>query len=264
MIGFFDSGVGGLTVLQSVHKRLPQYATIYFGDQAHAPFGDKTHDQITEYTWAGVEWLFAQGCTLVILACNSASAQALRIIQQTKLQAYPGRRVLGVIRPTVEALAHDGAKRVAIFSTLATEKSHAYIHEFHKLAPHMYVYGQACEQWATLIEQGKANTQEMYDDIHKELSRLEQTHPSTEAILLGCTHYPLIADRIAEQTAIPIFEQGEIIAASLEAYLQRHPEIETSLEKDGERQYFTTGDVEQMNHISERFGFPVHWQHVSL
>jgi glutamate racemase len=140
MIGFFDSGVGGLTILKAVHERMPEYDTYYLGDTAHAPYGNKTREEIFDLTWDGCKQLFAQGCGLVILACNTASAAALREIQQTKLAEYPGKSVLGIIRPTVEALARHGHKRIAVLSTIATKNSGAYEKEFAKIDPTISVY----------------------------------------------------------------------------------------------------------------------------
>lgn len=246
MIGFFDSGVGGLTVLKDVHKLLPDYSTMYLGDSARAPYGDKTHDQLTEFAWQGVKYLFDHGCPLVIVACNSASAQALRTIQQTKMQEYPKHRVLGVIRPTVEELG----KRyniVGILATQATVGSESYMREFKNVNQKIKVAQHACPKWGPLVEEGLAHTESTNKIVDEDLKVLLQDEPNVEAILLACTHYPVLYDYIRSilPKHIDLYEQGPLVATSLADYLGRHPEVEECLEKGGERKYFTTGDPEK-------------------
>ncbi|MEK7473385.1 MAG: glutamate racemase [Patescibacteria group bacterium] len=237
MIGFFDSGVGGLTVLEHVHRRLPAYDTFYFGDTAHAPFGNKTHEEIFEYTWEGCKRLFNEGCGLVIVACNSASSSALRRIQQERLSEYPGKRVLGVIRPTVEELARKGHKEIAVLSTVATKASGAYVKEFEKLNADIHVISHACPNWAPLVEQGMTDLSETKADVERELQALDAVSKTYDAILLGCTHYPVLLPLIkaALPRPVPVYEQGPIVAESLADYLNRHPEIESTLTKNSKR-----------------------------
>lgn len=266
MIGFFDSGVGGLTVLEEVHRRLPRYDTLYLGDAANAPYGTKTHAELVTLAWRGTRWLFDQGCALVIIACNSASARALREIQQTKLDAYPAKRVLGIIRPTVEALSRRGHRRIAVLSTVATRDSGAYAAEFAKYDPDILVLAHACPNWVTFVEEGKTETPEAVQDVEREIRVLQQ-QGSFDAVLLACTHYPYLKHHV-ERTlanAIPVFNQDELVAASLEDYLHRHPELETQLEKNALYQYVTTGDAALASRVaSERFGFDVRFKETGL
>lgn len=243
-IGIFDSGVGGLKILTALHKRLPQYDTLYLSDSARAPYGPRTHEELVEFTWQAAERLFAHDCDLMIVACNSASASALREIQQTKLAAYPGKRILGIIRPTVEYLAEAGYINIATLSTEATRKSAAYTHEFHKINPAIQVHSQACPNWAALVEAGKAHSPEAENDVAAEISRLLENAPHTEAVLLACTHYPYLAPFIKKYLPanIQVFNQGDIVADSLANYLLRHPEIENKISQTNTQQYFCTGN----------------------
>jgi glutamate racemase len=260
MIGFFDSGVGGLTVLEEVHKLIPEYDTIYLGDSVHAPYGKRPHKELVELTWTGVKWLFDQGCDLVIVACNSASASALREIQQTKLSDYPGKRVLGVIRPTVEELSKKGFKNILVLSTQATKDSGAYVAEFKKENPDIHVIPHACLKWASLVEAGAVGTPEMRKEVQKELRKVQ--NQDFDAVLLACTHYPFLIPDIETMVPfdVPVYAQGELVAKSLQDYLNRHSEIESKLEKSAKYQYFTTGDKGRVDVIAtERFGFNVHF-----
>ena len=237
MIGFFDSGVGGLTILKAVHERMPEYDTYYLGDTAHAPYGNKTQEEIFDLTWDGCKQLFAHGCDLVIIACNTASSTALRRIQQTKLAKYPGKKVLGIIRPTVEALAHLGHKRIAVLSTIATKNSGAYEKEFAKPDPTISVYSQACPNWVAFVENRQTDSTEAREDVKREMEILKREAPDAEAVLLACTHFPYLASPIREALGkeMPIYEQGALVAEALVEYLKRHPEIEMGLEKSGKR-----------------------------
>lgn len=267
MIGFFDSGIGGLTVEQEVIKRLPAYSTIYLGDNAHAPYGEKSHDELVDLTWRGVSWLFDQGCELVIVACNTASAQALRTIQQTKLGSNPKKRILGVIRPTVEELAKHQFKRIAIFSTPATKKSEAYVHEFSKLDPTIEVISFAFPDWVRLIESAMAGSREMQKKIANDLAEQKVKKAEPQAVLLACTHYPYVkADVESELAGIPVFDQGTIVAASLENYLERHPDIEQRLRKGTAHRYVTTGHAGSVSRSAQvEFRFTnVKFEHVDL
>jgi glutamate racemase len=229
MIGFFDSGMGGLTILEAVKKRLPNLKTRYLGDYEHAPYGNKTREEILALTWAGCEKLFAEGCKLVIIACNTATANALREIQQTKLQAYPGRNVLGIIRPTVEAFATSGHKNIAVLSTVATKNSQAYENEFAKINPDIRVHSHACPNWVGFVEAKQIESPEAIADVKREIAALEAEFPSMDAILLGCTHFPYLETSIADSLSrpVPIYKQGEIVADSLADYLERHISLYT-------------------------------------
>ncbi len=225
MIGFFDSGVGGLTILDAVKKRLPQIQTTYLADTEHAPYGGKPQDEILELTWRGCEELFHRGCDLVILACNTASSSALRIIQQERLGKYPEKRVLGIIRPTVEALAHKGYGRVVVLSTQATKDSGAFMKEFAQLDPGVQVISHACPTWVPLIEAGKAGTEEMLEEVAREIKAMEAEAGEYDAVILGCTHYPYVKKEIEQSLTrhVPVIDQTGIVAESLALYLKRHP-----------------------------------------
>ncbi len=229
MIGFFDSGIGGLTILEAVKRRLPGLETRYHADREHAPYGNKTRGEILEWTWAGCETLFAKGCDLVIIACNTASANALREIQQKRLQKYPGKNVLGIIRPTAEALSGLGHRHVAVLGTVATKKSGAYEAEFAHLNPEITTYSHACPNWVGFVETGRAESPEAEADVRAEIANMEAEAPDTDAILLGCTHFPYLKTQIADALtkAVPIYEQGDIVAASLAGYLERHKSLYT-------------------------------------
>lgn len=263
MIGFFDSGVGGLTILEHVHRALPDFDTLYLGDTAHAPYGNRTHDELVRLTWAGCEWLFAQGCELIIIACNTASATALREIQQTKLDPNPARRILGVIRPTVEAISKRGHRRIVVLSTTATAQSGAYVKEFEKFDPDIRVISHACPNWAPMIEAGKTDTQEMCADVDREVRAAEAEAGEYDAVLLACTHYPYVKTSVekALSSAISVYDQGPLVAESLRDYIHRHPEIEARIAKKEIRAYFTTGNPVHASRIAtERFGFDVRFE----
>jgi len=266
-IGFFDSGVGGLTVSEAVRVALPDYDMVYLGDTARAPYGARRHDQLVEFTWQGCLWLFERGCELIIIACNSASAGALREIQQKRLPDYPGKRALGVIRPTVEELSKRGFSNVLVLSTSATQKSQAYPREFAKINPTILVQSHACPRWVALVEAGKAGTQDMRDEVKRELSTLSPLEKNSDAILLACTHYPFIKKDIdhAFDQAVPIFDQGDLVAASLVDYLRRHPEIASGLSRHGQRAYFVTGSAEVAQKTAQDFlGYMVNFRQAKL
>ena len=244
MIGVFDSGVGGLTVLREIHKALPAYSTIYFGDGANAPYGEKTHEEIARLTWRGVDLLFQKGCPLVILACNSASAQALREIQQNQLKQYPGRRVLGVIIPTVEEFHERGYKNILVLGTPATVSSQSYVKEFEKADDSISIAQYACPRWVPLVEAGELDSSVARQVVQEDVEQALAVAPGTEAILLGCTHYPYLYDLIREVVPerIAIYDQGSIVAKKLMDYLKRHPEMDELLEKKGKREVFSSKD----------------------
>lgn len=250
MIGIFDSGYGGLTVLRAIHNALPSYATVYLGDNARAPYGDKTDEEILEYTRQGVETLFHRGCTIVILGCNTASAAALRKLQQEWLPvAYPQRRILGIVVPTVEAISALPHEHVGVLATAHTVATRAYEREIHKLNPAITVTQYACNNLAGMIEANGAESEAVKQEAKK---CVESLISSPQAVLLGCTHYEFIADYIAsllpEGTAL--IRQPNIVANSLQGYLTRHPELESQLIKTAERTYLTTGNPEEVSRKS--------------
>lgn len=260
MIGFFDSGVGGLTIIDAVHQVLPTYDTLYLGDSANAPYGSKEHHDLVHHTWNGVRWLLAHGCELVIIACNTASTTALREIQQTRLADYPQQRVLGIIRPTVEELATRGFKKIVVLATPAAAASGAYAREFEKENSTIEVHVHDCERWAPMIEDGLVGTEEMQQEIRREIKNLEREVSNYDAVLLACTHYAYVAGDVEATLSIPVpvFKQGDIVARSLQEYLLRHPEIERALTRNAHRRYFTTGDPALASMIaSNRFGVTV-------
>jgi len=259
-IGVFDSGYGGLTVFREIKSRLPQYDYIYLGDNARTPYGNRSFETIHRFTWEAVQWLFAQGCPLVILACNTASAKALRTIQQQDLPQSddPSRRVLGVIRPTTEllgALSHSG--NVGILGTEGTVRSGSYLIELQKYWPDLHVYQQACPMWVPLIETGMHNSEGADFFVDYYLNALFSQSPDIDTVLLACTHYPLLLPKLnllapPEKTFIP---QGPIVAESLVDYLQRHPSMESRLSCNGAISFYTTDNVEDFdNHAATFWG----------
>ncbi len=245
-IGVFDSGYGGLTVLKELEKALPQYDYLYLGDNARAPYGTRSFDTVYEYTLQAVKWLFDEGCPLVILACNTASAKALRNIQQKDLPGLDAtRRVLGVIRPTAEIagkLTKSG--NIGVLGTQGTVSSHSYILELQKFFPDVNVYQEACPMWVPLVENNEHDKPGADYFVKQHLDNLLAQCPEMDAIFLACTHYPLLLDKI--NTYIPegmqVFEQGSIVAESLFHYLERHPEMRTRL-STGSTRNFTTTDL---------------------
>lgn len=247
-IGIFDSGFGGLTVFKSIAERLPNYNYIYLGDNARSPYGDHSFETVYQYTLESVEWLFKQGCPLVILACNTASAKALRNIQQLDLpKKYPNNRVLGVIRPTAEVIGSMSAsKAIGVLGTRGTIKSESYLIEINKFFPEVKVYQQSCPMWVPLIENGEHEREGADYFVKKYLDALLQPSTNIDTILLACTHYPLLIPKIKKliPTNIKLVSQGDIVAASLANYLARHPEIEKGLGQEKEQVFYTTGDAQ--------------------
>src|SRR5476651_1808422 len=228
-IGIFDSGYGGLTVFRSIFQQLPAYDYIYIGDNARAPYGNRSFKTIHQYTWECVHWMFKQGCPLVILACNTASAKALRTIQQQDLKSVdPAKRVLGVIRPTAEVIGnHTQTKEIGVLGTRGTVQSGSYLIEIGNFFPDVKVYQQACPLWVPLIENGEYDKTGADYFVKQYLEQVLAQSPGIDTLLLACTHYPLLLDKInaflpAYVKAIP---QGDIVARSLVDYLQRHPEM---------------------------------------
>lgn len=268
-IGVFDSGYGGLTVLKEIVKRLPSYDYIYLGDNARAPYGTRSFDTVYEYTLQSVEWLLRQGCPLVILACNTASAKALRTIQQNDLPKHSdNRRVLGVIRPSAEIIGnYTTTKHVGILGTNGTVESQSYPIEIEKFFPVIKVYQHACPLWVPLVENNEYASPGADYFIKKDVDELMNISPEIDIILLACTHYPLLKDKIKKYIpkGVELISQGEIVAASLENYLFRHPEIDKKCSKNGKMQFFTTDSPKDFDkHSAIFFGKKVNSIHIEL
>jgi glutamate racemase len=266
-IGVFDSGYGGLTVLKEIVARLPQYDYCYLGDNARAPYGTRSFDTVYHYTLECVQWFFAQGCPLVILACNTASAKALRTIQQNDLpRIAPHNRVLGVIRPTSEIIGqYTTHRQVGILGTNGTVQSQSYPIEIGKFFPDVQVFQQACPMWVPLIENNEYNSPGADYFVQQSINQLLAQSPDIDTLLLACTHYPLLINKIQQftPTGIRILSQGSIVADSLANYLHRHPEMETRLSRGNTRRFCTTDSAEDFeNHATTFFGAPVNAEHV--
>jgi glutamate racemase len=267
MIGVFDSGYGGLTVLRKLVEKLPAYDYLYLGDNARAPYGTRSYDTVYRYTLEAVEWLFRQGCPLVILACNTASAKALRTIQQRVLPGLaPDNRVLGVIRPTTEVIGNfTRSGEVGIMATSGTVQSGSYPIEIARFFPELKVYQQACPMLVPLIENNDHRNPGADYFINRYVRELKQASPRIDTILLACTHYPLVADRIsaAAGEGIRILGQDDIVAGSLADYLQRHPEMEKRLTRGGTRSFYTTDSTDDFDrHGREFFGEELFSRHL--
>lgn len=268
-IGVFDSGYGGLTVLKEIVARLPQYDYLYLGDNARAPYGNRSFETVYQYTLQCVEWFFEQGCSLVILACNTASAKALRTIQQKDLpRLAPHKRVLGVIRPTTEVIGnYSESRQVGILATVGTVASLSYPVEIGKFFPDIKVYQEACPMWVPLIENNEQDSHGADYFVKKNLHQLLEKGPLIDVALLACTHYPLMKEKIREHLPVPVklLSQGEIVATSLADYLQRHPEIEQASSREGKRHFYTTDSTEDFdNHATRFFGEAVQSSHLDL
>jgi glutamate racemase len=245
-IGIFDSGIGGLTVFRAIANLMPQYDYVYLGDNARAPYGNRSFKTIHQYTWECVQELFAMGCPLVILACNTASAKALRTIQQQNLKAeHPDKRVLGVIRPTAEVIGNfTETKHIGVLGTKGTVQSESYLLEIANFFPDVKVYQQSCPLWVPLIENGEHDKPGSDYFVKKYLDELLAQSADIDTILLACTHYPLLQQKIEAYLPdyIKVVPQGDIVAKSLVSYLKRHPDMEKQLSKTGDKQFFTTSD----------------------
>lgn len=243
-VGIFDSGYGGLTVLSKIKTLLPDYDYIYLGDNARSPYGNRSFERVYEFTLEAVKWFFDHGCHLVILACNTASAKALRTIQQVDLPKMdPDKRVLGVIRPTAEdvgCISKNG--HIGIMGTEGTIQSKSYEIEIAKLHPLTTVIGEACPMWVPLVENREYDKPGADYFIKQHVNRLLRRDPEVDTIILGCTHYPLLMDKIKQYLPknIKVISQGNVVANSLKDYLKRHPEIDTKCTKGGAVRYFTT------------------------
>ncbi len=268
-IGVFDSGYGGLTVFRAIADRLPGYDYIYLGDNARAPYGNRSFDTVHQYTLQCVQWFFSQGCPLVILACNTASAKALRTIQQNDLPAIaPDKRVLGVIRPTAEVIGnYTKTNSIGVLGTRGTINSGSYELEINKFFPAVRVHQQACPMWVPLVENGEYQSAGADYFVQKYLDELLTAAPDIDTLLLACTHYPLLIDKIRKYlpAGITVVPQGEIVANSLADYLNRHAEMESRISKQGKMHFYTTDDTADFdNHASTFFGARVRSEFVHL
>jgi glutamate racemase len=268
-IGIFDSGFGGLTVMKSILNKLPQYDYLYLGDNARAPYGNRSFDTVYRYTLQCVEWFFEKGCSLVVLACNTASAKALRSIQQNDLPRLgPGKRVLGVIRPTTEligTLSRNG--HIGIMATTGTVQSGSYLIEIEKFFPRLHVSQEACPMWVPLIENNEHNDPGADYFVKKHVVQLLEKDRQIDTILLACTHYPLLQEKIRSMLpeGVTIVSQGGIVADSLADYLKRHPEIESQCTAGGSRRFYTTDStVDFDNHATVFFGEKIQSSHLNL
>ena len=268
-IGVFDSGYGGLTVLTEIRKALPEYDYIYFGDNARAPYGNRSFDVVYEFTLEAVRFLFDKGCPLIILACNTASAKALRSIQQNDLpQIDAFKRVLGVIRPsTEETEALTSSNHVGILGTNGTVQSESYIIELKKFAPDIQVVQHACPMWVPLIENNYHESLPGKMFVKEDVERLLAKDPAIDTIILACTHYPILQDYIQELVGpkIKVVAQGPIVAKKLEYYLIAHPDMEMAISKGGSCAYFTTENKDIFNQKASQFlGIDITSEHVIL
>lgn len=268
-IGIFDSGVGGLTVLKEIIKVLPSYDYFYLGDNARTPYGSRSFETIYHYTLECVKYLFAQNCPLIILACNTASAKALRTIQQQDLpKIAPAKRVLGVIRPTAEVIGHHSKTgHVGVLGTSGTVNSESYVIEIEQQFPKLKIYQQACPMWVPLVENGEFNKPGADYFVKQSIDQLMAKSAKIDTLLLACTHYPLLIPKIRNvvNDSISILSQGEIVAESLADYLNRHPEIATQCSQDGTRRFLTTDSTNDFDaHTQLYFGEQVQSEFVEI
>jgi len=259
-IGIFDSGFGGLTVLKEIVKKLPQYDYVYLGDNARAPYGTRSFETVYNYTLECIKKLFSMNCHLVILACNTASAKALRNIQQLDLpRIAPEKRVLGVIRPTSETVGkHTKTKHVGVLGTTGTVQSDSYKIEIEKFFPNVKVFQQACALWVPLVENNEMDSPSADFFVKKYLNSLFSKSKKIDALILGCTHYPLLIKKIKKYAPknVTILSQGKIVADSLADYLYRHPEMESKCSKGGAVEFYTTDSTENFDKCATAFFGP--------
>ena len=256
-IGIFDSGYGGLTILDKIRETLPEYDYIYLGDNARAPYGTRSFEVVYEFTRQAVNKLFDMGCHLVILACNTASAKALRSIQMNDLPSIdPDRRVLGVIRPTVECVGEISKNQhIGVLATAGTIKSESYPLEIHKLFPEIQVSGTACPMWVPLVENNESQDEGADYFIRKYIDQLLSKDPQIDTVILGCTHFPILLPKIRQYIPehISVIAQGEYVAESLKDYLKRHPEMDAKCTKNGNCQFYTTEAEEKFSESASTF-----------
>ena len=256
-IGIFDSGYGGLTVFKEIQQRLPGYDYIYLGDNARTPYGTRSLEKVYQFTLQGVQYLFNQGCHLVILACNTASANALRSIQQKDLpRIAPDKRVLGVIRPTTEYLSQlTKTGHIGLCATEATVNSQSYLIEAKKYAPEVELHQQACPLWVPLVENNEGDGEAAHSLSEKYMKALMAQHDAIDTVLLACTHYPLMMDTIQAHVPdhIQVISQGKIVADSLADYLERHPQMDAKCSKTESRRFLTTDSTKSFDLKASQF-----------
>ena len=256
-IGIFDSGFGGLTIFKQIRRLLPQYDYIYLGDNARTPYGNRSFEAVLKFATEGVDYLFKQDCPLVLIACNTASAKALRSIQQQYLpKHYPERRVLGVIRPTVEVIRnYTKTNQVALWATQGTVRSESFAIEIAKHAPGVNLVQQACPMLVPLVEAGELEGDGLKYYITKYWNQTKSQIEGIDTLLLACTHYPLILPQIKAllPAAVRILSQDELVAPSLKDYLAWHPEHESKISRNGNCRYLTTDACEHFDHLGEIF-----------
>lgn len=268
-IGVFDSGYGGLTILKEIVKVLPDYDYLYMGDNARAPYGPRSFETVYQYTLEAVQWFFSQGCELVVLACNTASAKALRTIQQRDLPGIdPHKRVLGVIRPTTEVIGqYSKTAKVGILGTAGTVASDSYPIEIAKFFPQVKVYQEACPMWVPLVENDEYDKPGADYFVQQHLDHILSLDAGIDTLLLACTHYPLLINKIRQYvpSGISIVSQGEIVAQSLDAYLKRHAGLARQCSRNGERMFYTTDSTADFDdHASRFFGTKIRSKHLDL
>lgn len=256
-IGVFDSGYGGLTILHGIRQLLPQYDYLYLGDNARAPYGSRSFEVVYQFTRQAVHKLFAMGCHLVVIGCNTASAKALRSIQQRDLPGWdPSRRVLGIIRPTAESIGQlTHSRHVGILATEGTIRSNSYDMEIGKLFPDIKVTGQPCPLWAAIVEANEADSPGADYFVKKRIDQLMRRDPLIDTIILGCTHYPLLMNSIVRNVpdGVRVMPQGTYVADSLNSYLQRHPDIEANITRGGQCHYLTTESEDRFAESAQIF-----------
>lgn len=268
-IGVFDSGYGGLTILKEIVHVLPGYDYLYMGDNARAPYGPRSFETVYQYTLEAVQWFFAQGCELVVLACNTASAKALRNIQQKDLPKIdPAKRVLGVIRPTTEIIGYySGTGYVGILGTAGTVASDSYPIEIAKFFPQLRVFQEACPMWVPLVENDEYEKPGADYFVKRHLDHILAKDSNIDTLLLACTHYPLLLPKIRQflPEKIRIVSQGEIVAKSLANYLERHPKLSARCSRNGEKRFYTTDATADFDaHATRFFGASIRSQHLDL
>lgn len=256
-IGIFDSGYGGLTILSQIRKHMPEYDYLYLGDNARTPYGTRSFEVVYEFTSQAVKALFDMGCSLVILACNTASAKALRTIQQIDLPKIdPRKRVLGIIRPTVEYLGEiTETRHVGVLATSGTIKSQSYPLEIKKLFPDVVVSGEACPIWVPLVENGEAQSEGADYFIRRHIDNLLAKDDKIDTLILGCTHYPILYDKIRRYTPehVKVIMQGEYVGRSLMDYMKRHPEMDALCTRNGSCRFLTTESVDTFRQYASIF-----------
>lgn len=268
-IGVFDSGYGGLTILRELEKALPDHSFIYLGDNARNPYGTRSYEVVYEYTLQAVKRMFSMGCPLVILACNTASAKALRTIQQNDLPRIdPDKRVLGVVRPSVEMLGDlSSTRKVGVLGTTGTIQSESYPIEIAKLFPDIQVFNEACPMWVPLVENNEFNSDGADYFIHKNVNNLMTKDADIDTIILGCTHYPLLISKIKKFLSpdIKVISQGHIVADRLVDYLRRHPEMDEKISRGTETKFFTTESISKFQESAGVFlEKPVQASHIKI